>query len=263
MLRSGNDAAIEIAYRVAGGIEPFADMMNNLAEKLELKNSHFTNPHGLDDPNHYTSAYDLAKITSFALNNEIFSEIVKTKSIRICEGQENYRYLVNKNKLLFSMPDCIGVKTGYTKKAGRCLVSASEQNNMKVVCVVLDCGPMFEECARLIENGFEKYKIYNLIDEYSVGDEVKVLNGEKDFVKTITKNSFSYPLSDEEYLNVSIVRNQPENLEAEVKKDVSIGTLEIYLGKDLLNKQEIYTLENVKSIKYLDKIWEVVDNWNI
>ena len=264
MLPSGNDAAMALAYHIGGSEENFVKMMNQKAKELNLKNTHFVNPHGLDAQGHYTSAYDLALISAEAMKNDMFRGIVATKNATI-PGSDEFqpRYLHNKNRCFKFLDGCTGVKTGFTDNAGRCFVCSAERDGMELIAVVLNCQPMFEECARLIENGFEKYKMYCLIDEYCIGDEIKVLDGEKDFVKTITKSKFSYPLTEEEYLQVNIVRNQPEFLEAEVEKDKVIGCLEIYLGKDLLNKQEIYTLEKIKSIKYLDKIWEVVDNWNV
>ena len=264
MLPSGNDAAMALAYHVGGSEENFVKMMNEKVEKLQLKNTHFVNPHGLDAEGHFTSAYDLACITAEAMKNEMFREIVATKNVAITDYENSEpRFLHNKNRCFKFLEGCTGVKTGFTDNAGRCFVCSAERNGMELIAVVLNCGPMFEECARLIDEGFKNYKLYNLIEGYSFGDEIKVESGEKDFVGTVTKESFSYPLTNEEYTKVNIVRNQPDSLEAYIEKDKIIGSLEVYLGEELLHKQKIYTLDEVKSIKYLDKIWEVVDNWNI
>ena len=264
MLPSGNDAAMALAYHVGGSEENFVRMMNEKAESLMLKNTHFANPHGLDADGHYTSAYDLAIITAEGLKNQAFRDIVSTKNVKVKGSKAGEpRFLSNKNKLLRTFEGCNGVKTGFTDNAGRCFVGSAERDGMTLVCVVLNCGPMFEDCAKLLEQCFNKYKMREILKEFEVGERVAVSSGEKQFVETLTKKAFSYPLSDEEYLNLKIVKNLPKSLEAPIKKDEEIGNVEIYLDNNLLFSEKIYTISEVKSIKYLDKIWEVVDNWNI
>lgn len=264
MLPSGNDAAMALAYYVGGSEERFVEMMNEQAKELNLQNTHFANPHGLDADGHYTSAYDLAIITAEALKNDTFKEIVSTKNIRVTGSKENEpRFLSNKNKLLKTLDGCTGVKTGFTDNAGRCFVCSCTRDGMTLISVVLNCGPMFEESAKLLNTCFEKYKMREILEPYAQGENIKVSNGESDFVQTVTKHGFTYPLTDEEFNNIKIVRNQPEILDAPVVKEQKIGEIEIYLDKNLLFKENIYTMENVKSTKYLDKIWEIVDEWNI
>lgn len=264
MLPSGNDAAMALAYYVGGSEERFVEMMNEQAKELNLQNTHFANPHGLDADGHYTSAYDLAIITAEALKNDTFKEIVSTKNIRVTGSKENEpRFFSNKNKLLKTLEGCTGVKTGFTDNAGRCFVCSCTRDGMTLISVVLNCGPMFEESAKLLNACFEKYKMREIVEPYAQGENIKVSNGESDFVQTVTKHGFTYPLTDEEFNNIKIVRNQPEILDAPVVKEQKIGEIEIYLDKNLLFKENIYTMENVKSTKYLDKIWEIVDEWNI
>lgn len=264
MLPSGNDAAMALAYHIGGGEEKFVEMMNAQASELGLKNTHFANPHGLDADGHYTSALDLALITAEGMKNDMFREIIATKNVRVTGSKENEpRLLSNKNRLLKTLDGCTGVKTGFTDNAGRCFVCSCNRDGMTLISVVLNCGPMFEESARLMNLCFEKFKMYGLLEPYAQGDSILVTNGDQEFVQTVTKHGFSYPLTDEEFQSVKIVRNQPEILDAPVVKEQKIGEIEIYLDKDLLFKENIYTMENVKSIKYLDKIWEIVDQWNI
>lgn len=164
MLRSGNDAAVAIALHTAGSIDKFADMMNETASKLGLTDCHFVNPHGLHDENHFCSASDLAKITCAALSNAEFSEIVSAKSYRIAnEGYDYDRVLINKNKLLSNCDGADGVKTGYTKKAGRCFVGSATRNGMQVVVVVLNCGPMFEDTANMLDAAFANYSLKTVV----------------------------------------------------------------------------------------------------
>ena len=141
MLRSGNDAAVALAVITSGSVEKFACLMNETARKAGATDSNFTNPHGLHDPKHYSTALDLAKITAYALRCDIFAAIVKTKTHKAIktttDGQEEVVFY-NKNKLLYSYPYAVGVKTGYTTHSGRCLVSAAEKDGRKLVCVVLN-----------------------------------------------------------------------------------------------------------------------------
>ncbi len=263
MLRSGNDAATAIAYMVAGGIPQFAELMNSLAQSVGAKNSHFTNPHGLDDPQHYTTAYDLALITSFALNNPTFAEIVKTKNIKICEDEENYRYLVNKNKLLYNMPSCIGVKTGYTKKAGRCLVSASLKDNLKVVCVVLNCGPMFEESKQLLTLVHENFKSVEIIEPYHYYNSVLVENGEQKSVSLYSREGIRLALSNDELCNINVEYDIPKSLVAPVENEKVVGNVKVYYGKHLIFSEKIYTMDSVKSRLLKDKVKDILDEWSL
>ncbi len=262
MLRSGNDASVAIAYAIAGSEENFCEMMNQTATKIGATNSHFVNPHGLDEKEHYTTASDLAKITAYALENETFAEIVKTKTITICKDQENKRYLINKNKLLASLDGCIGVKTGFTDNAGRCLVSACERDGLRLVAVVFNCGPMFEESAEMFEKAFNEFKLVEILPSYHFVKSVPVENGEGDFVGLYTRGSFKIALSEKEESNLNVVFNAPESLDAPVKYDMEVGDVEIYYGNHLLFSEKIYTIEEVDSKLFKDKLKEILDNWN-
>ena len=141
MLRSGNDAAVALAEITAGSVEEFVVLMNETAKKAGANNSNFTNPHGLHDARHLCTATDLAKITAYALKCPIFAEIVKTKThhaVKEANGVNEQVTFYNKNKLLYSYPYAIGVKTGYTTHSGRCLVSAAEKEGHRLICVTLN-----------------------------------------------------------------------------------------------------------------------------
>lgn len=155
MLRSGNDAATAIALHVgkcAG--KNFVELMNETAIKAGAVNSNFKNPHGLDQEGHYTTAKDLALISAYAMKNKTFCEIVSTKQTKI-SGMAYPRVIKNKNRLLNGMENCVGIKTGFTKKAGRCYVGAIREDDLTVICCVLNCGPMFEEAAELMDDGMD------------------------------------------------------------------------------------------------------------
>lgn len=161
MLRSGNDCATALALEACGSIEDFASLMNITAMQLGAKNSHFVNPHGLHDDLHYTTAYDLALITSKAYENEKFVEIVSTAKRKITVNGEA-RYIANKNKLLANFEGANGVKTGYTKKSGRCLVGGAKRDGMQLISVVLNCPDMWNETVRMLESAFDEYMMIPL-----------------------------------------------------------------------------------------------------
>ncbi|NLL56822.1 MAG: D-alanyl-D-alanine carboxypeptidase [Clostridiales bacterium] len=158
MLRSGNDASVALSIHVAKNVENFAKIMNVRAQAMGLKDTNFTNPSGLHDDNHYTSAYDLCYMSCVAMQNPIFRKICSTKMITVNKG-ESTRYFKNKNKMLNSYQGSNGIKTGYTKKAGRCLVASATKNDITMVSVVLNRGAMWQECANLLDFGFAKYSM--------------------------------------------------------------------------------------------------------
>ena len=262
MLPSGNDAATALAYYIGGDIQKFCKLMEVEAIKCGAYNSSFANPHGLDEDEHYTTAYDLALLTAKALENDVFKEIVTTKSIRIKGSSEgSYRYLKNKNKLLNTLDGCIGVKTGYTGKAGRCLVSACERNGLRTVCVVLNCGPMFEESFELLNQAQANYDMVELLPEYKIIRKVIVETGRDEFVKVFTKKGFSYPLTKDEKERIEIRYNLPNSLKAPVYKDKIVGEIEIYLDNRLLFSEKIYTINNVKKIGVWSSIQDIISSW--
>jgi D-alanyl-D-alanine carboxypeptidase (penicillin-binding protein 5/6) len=201
MLRSGNDAAVALALAVAPSVADFAELMNQTAVKYGAKNTHFMNPHGLDDPEHYTTAYDLALLSAVALRNPTFVEICSATEKRI-DGVDMPRVLINKNKLLKTLDGCIGVKTGYTKKTGRSFVGAREVDGQKIVCVVLNCGPMFPETEQLLQDADKLYHNKAVLKAETVFTDK---NGQQGLALA----DFSYPLtqSELEQLEFNLVGN--------------------------------------------------------
>ena len=243
MLRSGNDAATALAIHASSSVENFANDMTNFAESIGAKNSNFANPHGLDNPYHYTTAYDLALITSYALKNPIFKEIVSTKNYVInATNKSDKRYLTNKNRLLSSLDGCCGVKTGFTSKAGRCLVSACERNNFQTVCVVLNCGPMFEESSTLLNSVYDEYKNTQIIDKNKEIYNEYYIDDNQGKLYLYTQQDFYYPLRDGEIDNIKIkynVKLDDANINAEV------GEIKIYFDKYLIKTLKLYTINKI------------------
>ncbi|MCR2803059.1 D-alanyl-D-alanine carboxypeptidase [Paenibacillus sp. SCIV0701] len=170
MLRSGNDAATAIAEHVGGSEEGFVYLMNQKALELGLANSHFMNPHGLDAEGHYSSANDLAKLTAYALRNKVFAEIVATKVKSAPNPNEKWDYRWhNKNKMLNMYDGADGVKTGYTKKALRCLVSSATRNGQKLAAVTINDGDDWADHRRLLDWGFQHYPLHSIVKR---GDDI-------------------------------------------------------------------------------------------
>jgi len=173
LIESANDAAAALAVALAGSVEQFAAQMNVLAGEMGLSDTHFVNPHGLDDAEHYTTARELAKITRAALEYEEFREIVSTYKMEIpLKGGEGVRLLVNHNKLLKSLDGCIGVKTGYTMRSGRCLVSACERDGVTLICVTLAAPDDWNDYRALYDWGFAQVERVTLTE---AGEQYAVL----------------------------------------------------------------------------------------
>ncbi|MBQ8605612.1 MAG: D-alanyl-D-alanine carboxypeptidase [Clostridia bacterium] len=183
MLTSGNDAATALAYHVGGGdISRFVDMMNAKSKSLGLVSTHFTNPSGLPDDDHYTTAKELAKLTSFALENPVFAEICSAKTVKIRKnGIPNGRTLSNHNKFLSMYDGAIGVKTGFTKKAGRCLVSAAIRDGVTLICVTLCAPDDWNDHKTALDNAFERTELYRLAKKGEISVSLPTPDG-----KTVT-----------------------------------------------------------------------------
>lgn len=157
MLQSGNDCAVALAVIVGGSVDGFVKLMNETAKMAGATNTNFVNPHGLHHDDHYTTARDLCAISYYAMKNEVFREIVGTKRHRTPYHNHDYdRNFPNKNKILYNYDGGNGIKTGYTRASGRCLVSSATRDGKTYICTVLNCYDMFEECMRLMDRAFNR-----------------------------------------------------------------------------------------------------------
>lgn len=193
MMCSGNDAAVALAIYCGGTVEGFAQLMNDKARNLGLKDTHFVNPHGLDSPGHYSTARDLAVLSAYAMENPIFRQTVSAKTLRI-----GNRYMTNHNKLLWRVDGADGVKTGYTKAAGRILVSSAQRNGRRIVAVTIDDPDDWNDHAALLEQGFLGYYMKTLVQKDQLVGTVDVIGGESRRVQVMAAESFAYPLAEEE-----------------------------------------------------------------
>lgn len=243
MLRSGNDAATALACHVGGSVEGFATMMNDLAASVGANNSHFQNPHGLDHSEHYTTAYDLALISAYALNNPIFKEIVSTKSHVIeATNKSDKRYLTNKNRLLNSLEGCCGVKTGFTSKAGRCLVSAVERDERTSVCVVLNCGPMFEESTTLLNSSFVDFEQVKIIDKYQEIFNEYIIDNTQGRLYLYTDEDYYFPMSagemDDLRLEYSVTLD-------DASEGDEVGIIKVFFKNHLIKSIKLFTINKI------------------
>ena len=197
MLHSGNDAAVALAIYCGGTVEGFVDLMNEQAAFMGLKNTHFSNPHGLDAPDHYSTALDLAKLTSKAMEDPVFARTVSTKSVRMGE-----RSLHNHNKLLWRVEGADGVKTGYTKAAGRILVSSAVRQGRRLIAVTINAPDDWNDHVLLLNNGFHSFRIKRLINMGTCLGYTEVAGGQAGFVELIATEDFEYALSDGEEANI-------------------------------------------------------------
>ena len=176
MLESANDAAAAIAIGLCGSIETFAAEMNRMAAEMGLLDTHFVNPHGLDDEEHYTTARELAIITMRAMEYELFRAIVSTRRATIPHAREDAdRLLVNHNKMLRIFDGCIGVKNGFTKRSGRCLVSAAERDGVEMVAVTLNAPNDWDDHTDMLEYGFSRYHRVNLCEAGAVPYQLPIV----------------------------------------------------------------------------------------
>lgn len=252
MLRSGNDAAEAIAYEVSGSIETFAELMNKRAKELGAKNTNFVNPHGLHNDNHYTTAYDLGLITKEALQNSTFNEVVKTKFWTA--DREGYKYFTNKNKSLELCEGADGVKTGYTTKSGRCLVTSATRNGMQLVSVTLNDYDWFNTNKTLLDESFNNYKPYTLFDTNQVVINRKVINGKDRKVSLKPYKSSVIPLSKGEQENLLTVIDIPKSLNAPIEKGQRIGKMITYLDNKIVDTTYLISDKSIQQETIKDKI---------
>ena len=190
MLSSGNDAAVSLAIYCGGTVEGFAQLMNDKARILGLKNTHFENPSGLDSPGHYSTARDLAVLAAYAMENPIFAKTVSARTVKVGE-----RYLTNHNKILWRVEGADGVKTGYTKAAGRILVSSASRQGRRIIVVTLDDPADWQDHANLLEEGFSRYSVHRIVNKGDCLGTVEVLGGERCRVEVLAGSDFDYALA--------------------------------------------------------------------
>lgn len=229
MLSSGNDAAVALAIYCGGTVEGFVQLMNDKAFRLGLQGTHFENPNGLDSPNHYSTARDLAVLAAYAMKNPIFYQTVSTKTVRF-----GGRSLQNHNKLLWRLDGADGVKTGFTKAAGRILVSSATRQGRRLICVTINDGNDWQDHSNLLEEGFSRYTPNQIVEQGLCMGVVSVLGGESERVQLLAAEDFVYPLSAEE--NPEILLPGPGFVYAPVVQGQEAGVAYVCLDGKVVGK---------------------------
>ena len=235
LLRSGNDAALAVARHCGGSVAAFVDRMNEKAQELGMTNSHFENPNGLNADGHGSTAADMARLGIACMDNETVAKIVGTKSVTF-----GTRTFVNHNKLLDQYEGCVGMKTGFTKLAGRTLVSAARRDGQLLVCVTLNDPDDWKDHAALFDYGFAAYPRQVLCTRDRVLDALPVDGGLVRFVSVRTASDVYYPLSEEETVRAEL--ELPDRVETPVDADVVAGNLAFYVrGEKVGETPLVYT----------------------
>ena len=255
LLPSGNDAANAAAVNISGSMNAFAELMNKKAEQLGLENTHFANPSGLDANGHYTTAYDLARLAAAALENPVFAEICRCADAQVEFGNPPYlRWLSNSNKMLWQYEGCIGVKTGFTDNARRCLVSAAERNGVRLICVTLNAPNDWDDHRKMLDYGFEQVKSTEIVLPTPVA--VPVIGGYEQDVTLVLQESVKLSLSEQESKAVSVELYTQPFLYAGFEAGSSAGSARIYLGGELVKEVALVTSYGVKAQEQELGFWE-------
>ena len=262
MLASGNDAAVAIAEHVAGSVDDFVIMMNQKAEEIGAYNTHYANPNGLPADDHYTTAYDLALISAYAMQNDYFCEIVKTQYKTITwEGHEWDRVVKNKNKILWNYEGGNGIKTGYTDDAGRCLCSAAERDGMQLIAVVLNAPDMFTDCMSMLDYGFENYSNQLIIESGEYIGDVTVEQGVEESFPVYTQQDVYYPMTDEEYQQLEKRVYVESSIEAPILADQQVGYIDIWLGSNKIYSENLTASYAIGENSYSFNLRKILNRW--
>lgn len=261
MLRSGNDAAVAVAEHVAGSVSGFAELMNAKAAELDA-DAHFVNPHGLDADGHAISALGLARVMRYAMQNPVFRTITGTsRKVIPWVGNEYSRVLENKNRLLSTYEGATGGKTGYTGKAGRCLVFSAERDGLSLIGAVLNCPTWFDTAAAMLDYGFENFRVAR----EAVGGEwvsaVPVTGGMQPSVNVRAGGTLSaaVPVGS----RVETVFRLPDALQAPVRAGDVVGTMQMLSGGIVIAQCDLRAAADVEARSLLRSIIRLLRRWTL
>jgi len=274
LLRSGNDAAVAIAEHLAGSVENFVSIMNHKATLLDALDSHFANPHGLTAPLHYSTAFDLAWISKYALTNPIFATIVNTRETNIDwldrRGKEHEQSLRNTNKLLWLLEEVDGVKTGTTDQAGPCLISSATRGNQQLIAVVLHDHSRWNDSMQLLLYGFDAYKLYEYANKNDVLSSIPVEEGLSSIVDGIVEDQASLVVPTADYKKITVTVDLPEKIKAPVYQGQKIGEIIFMIGNQKVKTVAITAGQTIDEytntrifLQYLLHTFHLLSNWGV
>ncbi len=259
MMASGNDAANATAISVSGSIEKFSDRMNERARLIGMKNTNFVTPSGLDDENHYSTAYDMALLMSYALENEDFAKLTSQKSAQVSfiEPSSKKTTYSNHNRLLSMYEYCTGGKTGYTMSAGRCLVSSAKKDGLTLVCVTLNDRNDWQDHISLYNYGFENYACYQSEDS-SFCVDIPCVGGEADKTTVVGEKDTSIVLSSEDKAKVQRKIYADSFLYAPIDKNKAVGRIEYSIDGKVISSVNLLSTEKVNIKKKSNNIFNKI-----
>ena len=259
ILRSGNDAAVAVAEHIAGSVPAFAEMMNERARALNA-DAHFVNPHGLDADGHKTSALGLARIMREAMKNPLFRTITGTqRKIIPWVGNEYSRVLENKNRLLSTYEGATGGKTGYTGKAGRCLVFSAERDGLELIGAVLNCPTWFDTATVMLDYGFDHFRMESAFDAGETVDSLTVVNGIDAAVNAVTETALRGAVPIGKPVDISIAL--PDTLDAPVHAGDILGTAAIKTGGDVIAQCNLVAANDVGKVSLRQAFTRLLRSW--
>ena len=268
MLNSGNDAAVAIAEHTAGNLEEFAKLMNEKAKEIGALNTNFVTPHGLDTEGHYSTAYDMAIISKYALQNPIIAKIVSTQyyTMHFLDGKT--KELKNTNPLLSFYEGISGMKTGYTGMAGRCLIATAKRNDLNIIVVTLgepSSKLRINDTVKILDYCFNNYKMYDLRELYPINFSMKIKKSIKEKITPIYKNSLILPLLSSEKENIIIRKYLTEELIAPIEINQHVGKIQFKTGNEVLGEIEIcspYSVNKTTVWEYYNIIFSTFLDFN-
>ena len=258
---SGNDAAKAAAIAVAGSAPKFAELMNQRADEIGMENTHFVTPSGLDDEEHYSTAYDMALLAQAAMRNSDFSEIVSQKSMNITflSPEKTCRF-TNHNKLLSSYEGCIGVKTGFTKKSGRCLVSAAECGGVRLIAVTLSAPDDWNDHAAMLDYGFSRL-VRHVIDDSSFEVTIPIVGGTAETVILKGSAGTEICLDMEDVQNIRRIVEAPQFVYAPVKTGQVVGKVQYYLGEKIVASTNLVAGQEIPLVEDQPNWLQRIGRW--
>lgn len=273
MLRSYNDAAVALAEHVSGNVEDFCAEMTEKAKELGAKETVFGSPNGLDsyltDEQHHSTAYDMSLIAAYALENEKFCEIIGQSEISVMDSKgEHLCNVTNADRFLKEYRGALGVKTGYTNKAGHCFVGAAERDGVLLVSTVLGSGwgtsgkeKKWTDTKVLMDYGFENFHSYEAVKEGILFGEVKVLDSPLETVETVLADSYTALFSDEEIESLRLEADLPQEVEAPVQAGQELGKAELWLGDEKLTEISLLARGYVPTFTLQERLCRLAENW--
>ena len=267
----GNDAAVALAEHTAGSVEEFANLMNKKAEELKLKDTHFVTPHGLDQEEHYTTAYELAMIADYALNIDKIAQIVKTKTYTVSINGTS-KNITNTNELLGYLNGVYGIKTGFTNGANRCLVTSVKRGNMDLICVVLGADTKkdrTQDSIKLIEYAYSNFEMIDLkfmiedeFDDLVKTTKFNIIKGkDNNVILDLEENNISlYPVKKNNVKDVKIEKEVQNELISPVEKNTEVGKLIVKIEDKIIYELKIYTKNSIPKKNVFDYYKDFIYN---